>query len=154
MKRYELTQEAIDYVCNHTDRFRDKKRTREICEMRMGGVNLAEIGREFGITAGRVREICERVCRIYAYDEKVGKVSAKVDLTLYERIKAMPFEEMVSFFVYLNERSIIERADSVICRRCKSEHRNYCPIGDDDKCLYDMNDKDTIKLWLGGKAYE
>ena len=74
--------------------------------------------------------------------------------TLYDRIKAMPFDEFVSFFVYLNQRSIIETADRQICRKCKKEHGGHCPVGDDDKCLYELSDKETIKLWLKGKAYE
>lgn len=74
--------------------------------------------------------------------------------TLYDRIKAMPLDEMASFFVYLEQNHIITVADRYICRKCKLEHGNHCPIGDDDKCLYDLSDKETIKLWLKKGAYE
>ena len=73
--------------------------------------------------------------------------------TLYDRIKAMPFDELVSFFVYLSQRGIIETADKYICRKCKADHGGNCPVSDDDLCLYEVNDKETIKLWLGGDAY-
>ena len=74
-------------------------------------------------------------------------------ITLYDRIKAMPLDEMVSFFVYLESRGIITTADRYICQKCRSEHGGHCSIHDDDKCLYDASNKDTIKLWLEGAAY-
>ena len=73
--------------------------------------------------------------------------------TNYEWIKDMPLEEMASFFVYLNNRNIMATADRYICRKCKKDHGGHCPIRDDDKCLHDLSDKETIKLWLEGEAY-
>ena len=73
-------------------------------------------------------------------------------ITLYDRIKAMPIDEMASFFVYLEQNQIITTADRYICQKCKSEHGGHCPIGD-EKCLYDMSNKETIKYWLEGSAY-
>lgn len=75
-------------------------------------------------------------------------------ITWYERIKAMPIDEMASFLTYLKTRGVLETADRYICQKCKEEHGGRCSIGDDDKCLYDMGDKDTIKLWLEGDAYK
>lgn len=73
--------------------------------------------------------------------------------TWYERIQAMPIDEMASFLTYLNTRGVLETADRVICRKCKAEHGNHCPM-DDDNCLYDLSDKETIKLWLESDAYK
>lgn len=73
-------------------------------------------------------------------------------ITLYDRIKAMTLDEMASFFVYLARNQIITTADRYICRKCKSEHGGRCPIGDDEKCLYDMSNKETIKYWLEGET--
>ena len=71
-------------------------------------------------------------------------------MTLYDRIKAMSLDEMVSFFGYLNSKSVLEIADGCICRRCKADHGGHCPVGDDDKCLFEMSDKETIRKWLEG----
>lgn len=147
--KYKLTKEAIEYVCNHTDRFMDRERARAICEMRLGGAMFEEIGIAFGLSAGRCQDICQRVCLIYAIDEKRGKVKPK---TLYDRIKSMTLDEMASFFADVYKDDIIATADRYICRKCKAEHGGHCPIGDDDKCLYDNSDKETIKLWLEGRA--
>ena len=68
--------------------------------------------------------------------------------SLYEKIKAMSLEEMVSFLADLERKTIIATADKYICQKCKSEHGGRCPIGDDDECLYDMGNEETIKLWL------
>lgn len=154
MERYELTKEAIEYVCNHTHCFKDTERTKAICEMRLGGMPFDVIGREFNLSSGRCQVICARVSRIYASDVRMGKVKPKAEIiTLYDRIKAMSLEEMASFFVYLESNGIITTADRFICRKCKKEHGERCLIGDDDKCLYDMSNKDTIKLWLQGDGY-
>lgn len=75
-------------------------------------------------------------------------------ITWYDRIKAMPIDEMASFLVYLNSRGVIATADRYICQKCKAEHNGHCSIGDDDKCLYDMGDKETFKLWLESDAYK
>ena len=69
-------------------------------------------------------------------------------MTIYENIKNMTLDEMVSFFADVNKRGIIESADRAICRKCKAEHGNHCPIRDDEGCLYDLTDEATIKLWL------
>ena len=153
MERYEITKEAIEYVCKHTHRFRDNERTRAICEMRLAGHSAKEIGEKFNLSPGRCQEICERVCRIYAGDLRMGKIKEEKIITLYDRIKAMPLDEMASFFAYLYSSDIIAEADRYICRKCKEEHGWHCPIGDDDKCLYELSDKETIKLWLQGGAY-
>lgn len=73
-------------------------------------------------------------------------------MTLYDRIKSMTLDEMVSFFGYLNSKSILEIADGCICRRCKADHGGHCPVGDDDKCLFEMSDKETIRKWLEGRS--
>ena len=73
-------------------------------------------------------------------------------ITLYERIKAMSLDEMAAFLAKIYHDDIIATADRYICRKCKSEHGGHCPIGDDDKCLYDNSDKETIKLWLEGSV--
>jgi hypothetical protein len=154
MSRYELTREAIEHVCNHTNRFKNKERVRAICEMRMGGAKFEDIGREFNLSPSRCQDICQRLSNIYAYEVRMGKVKPKEEtITLYDRIKAMPLEEMASFFAYLNQRNILETADRYICGKCKADHGGHCPIGDDDDCLYDLSDKDTIKLWLEGEGY-
>ena len=75
-------------------------------------------------------------------------------ITWYERIKAMPIDEMASFLTYLKTRGVLETADRYICKKCKDEHGGRCSIGDDDKCLYDMGDKETIKMWLEGDGYK
>lgn len=75
-------------------------------------------------------------------------------ITWYEQIKAMSIDEMASFLTYLNTRGVLETADRYICRKCKEEHGGHCTIGDDDKCLYDLDDKATIKMWLSGDAYK
>ena len=75
-------------------------------------------------------------------------------MTNFDRIKAMSLDEMASFFADLYKNDIIATADKYICRKCKAEHGGHCPIGDDDKCLYDLSDKETISLWLKGSAYE
>lgn len=67
--------------------------------------------------------------------------------TVYERIKAMSLDEMVSFFVYLAEKQIIETADNYICRKCRAEHGGDCPCNDEN-CLYDLSPEATIRLWL------
>lgn len=72
--------------------------------------------------------------------------------TVFDRIKAMSLDEMAAFFAELYHDDIIATADRYICRKCKSEHGGHCPVGDDDKCLYDNSDKETIKLWLEGGA--
>ena len=74
--------------------------------------------------------------------------------TLYDRITAMPFDELVSFFTYLESEGIITVADRSICRKCKKEQGGYCPIGADDRCLYDLSDKETISFWLKGADNE
>ena len=83
----------------------------------------------------------------------LGDKKPEAEKTLYDRIKAMTLDEMVSFLAYLYKKDIIAEADRYICRKCKEEHGGHCPIGDDDTCLYDMSDKDTIKLWLEGDGY-
>lgn len=42
--------------------------------------------------------------------------------TLYERIKAMTMDDMVSFFVSLDRNGIVITADRYVCRKCKQEH--------------------------------
>ena len=74
-------------------------------------------------------------------------------ITWYERIKAMSFDEMVSFLAYLNARGVLDTADMHICTKCKAENGGHCTI-DDDKCRYDADEKGTIKLWLECDAYK
>ena len=147
MSRYKLTKEAIEYVCNHTNRFRDMERVRAICEMRMGGAKLEDIGREFKLSPGWCQNICEKVCRIYTYDLKFGKVGT----TLYNRIKAMSLDEMASFFAYLYKKNILSEADRYICRKCRAENGGSCAY---NECRYDLSVEDTIKLWLEGDNNE
>lgn len=71
---------------------------------------------------------------------------------LFDRIKAMSLDEMVAFFVKIESGGLITAADRAICGKCYREHNNSCPMVG-DKCLYDMSDEDTIKLWLTGEYY-
>lgn len=91
-------------------------------------------------------ELCKHIVRI-CEGENGGD-------TWHERIKAMPIDEMASFLTYLNSRGVIATADRYICNKCKAEHGGHCSIGDDDKCLYDMGDKETFKLWLESDGYK
>lgn len=72
----------------------------------------------------------------------------------YDRIKAMTIEEMTSFFAKIDKVSggVIRIADHYICQKCKNEHNGKCPMGDDEKCLYDNDNTSTIKYWLEGEA--
>ena len=82
-----------------------------------------------------------------------GSEQEKEIITLYDYIKSMTMNEMVSFFISLNSKSILEIADSSICRKCKADHGGNCPVSDDEKCLFEMSDRETIKKWLEGGAY-
>lgn len=79
MARYELTKEAIEYVCTQTHYFKDMERTRAICDMRMQGYKYEDIGREFKLHPTRCREIVDRVCRVYALNHRIGKVPKKIN---------------------------------------------------------------------------
>lgn len=83
-------------------------------------------------------------------EDVVPRAEAK---TLYDHIKAMTLEEMVTFFEEIESASVITAADRYICNKCHKEHNNHCPMVD-DKCLYDLSDKETIKMWLLGEADE
>ena len=83
-----------------------------------------------------------------------SEVISNKQITQYDQIKAMTLDEMASFFAYLYKKDIIATADRYICQKCKAEHGGHCPISDDEKCLYDLSDKATIKLWLEGEAYD
>lgn len=83
------------------------------------------------------------------YRAKKGEEYVK---TIYDRIKAMTIDEMVDFFAHLEKDGIITTADRYICRKCKAEHEGHCPINDNDNCLYDLSNKETIRLWLEGGA--
>ena len=98
---------------------------------------------------------CDLMCNMFGFMaslENAGYRKQGEIITLYDRIKAMTLDEMASFFVYLEQNQIITTADRYICQKCKSEHGGYCPMGD-EKCLYDMSNKETIKYWLEGSAY-
>jgi hypothetical protein len=75
-------------------------------------------------------------------------------MNVYERIKAMSIDEMAAFIVGLDKGGVLATADRYICRKCKAEHGGRCEMCEDDKCLYDMGDKETIKMWLEGDADE
>lgn len=89
-------------------------------------------------------------------DELVGRSETKADTpkTWYDRITAMPIDELASFLVYLSHRGVIATADKYICRKCKAENGGHCNISDDDKCPYDVSDKETVKLWLEIDGYQ
>lgn len=89
-------------------------------------------------------------------DELVGRTETKADapITWYDRIKAMPIDEMASFLAYLDARGVLATADRHICRKCKAESGGHCSISDNDKCRYDMGVKDTLKLWLESDGYK
>jgi hypothetical protein len=70
------------------------------------------------------------------------------NMTNHERIKNMTLDEMAAFFAKMSAKGFIETADKVICRKCKADHGGHCPIEGDEGCLYEMSDKDTLKLWL------
>lgn len=149
MRNYEITKEAIEYALGEQrKRFIYPDKVKTICEMRLSGKSYIDIADAVMLSPSRCREYVEKVCRIYAcYSRDKAK-----DNTWYNRIKAMSVDEMASFFTYLESRGIITTADRYICRQCKSEHGRHCPIGDDEKCLYDLSTKDTIKMWLNGGA--
>ncbi len=151
--REQLTQKAIDYVCDKTNRFKDNERTRAICEMRLGGVDFESIGREFGLSPSRCQEICSRVVRIYAYALRAGYT--KPIVTNFDRLKEMTVDEMAAFLVKLGESHIITECDHYICVRCKRNHGGKCPVKlDSDPCLYDASDIQTVKYWLEGEVIE
>jgi transcriptional regulator with XRE-family HTH domain len=89
-------------------------------------------------------------------DELAGRTETKADapITWYDRIKAMPIDEMASFLAYLDARGVLATADRYICRKCKAENGGHCSISDNNKCLYDMGVKDTLKLWLESDGYK
>lgn len=72
-------------------------------------------------------------------------------MTNYERIKNMSLDEMAGFFAETIKTDFIVMADKYICNKCRAEHGGVCPIGDDDKCLYENDNKSTIKMWLEGE---
>lgn len=78
MREYELTQEAIEYVCSDTHYFKDMERTREICKLRLQGKTFLYIGKVFNLHPSRCQEICARVARIYKSALKNGKVRQEV----------------------------------------------------------------------------
>lgn len=77
--KVELTKEAIEYAFNFSHFSKNKERDRAICEMRMQGHKYEDIGREFNLHPTRCREICDRVCRVYASAVKFGRIKAKVN---------------------------------------------------------------------------
>ena len=89
---------------------------------------------------------------MYAMHERKGDVARCTEITLFERIKAMSLDEMATFLANIYHDDIIVTADKYICRKCKLEHGGHCPVGDNDECLYENNDKETIKLWLEGRG--
>ena len=146
MKDEIITREIIDYMYDHYGTLKNKDRDKAIAEMRLSGAVYEDIGKAFGLSANRCREIVVRMIRRYNI---FNKTQPK---TNYERIKAMSLDEMAQFFGALVNKNIIETADSYICNRCRKNHGGHCPIKDDDKCIYDMDDVSTMKLWLGGDA--
>lgn len=76
--RYELTKDAIDYICS-TRHFKDVERVRSICEMRLQNKTYQEIGEVVGLSSSRCREICDRTARIYASDIRTGKAMQSVN---------------------------------------------------------------------------
>lgn len=99
-------------------------------------------------------EWCTDECIRQAYCMPTADVAPKSEVkTWYDRIKAMPFDELVSFFVYLEGNGIIATADKHICGKCKKEHGGRCPIKGDEDCPYNDSAKETIKRWLEGEAY-
>lgn len=90
------------------------------------------------------------------YEEYVEAVADKLTAvkTNYDRIRMMTVDEMASYFAYISERSdgFIQIADHYICKKCKKEHGGKCPVRDDEKCLYENDNTNTLKYWLEGKA--
>ena len=83
-------------------------------------------------------------------DENKTKAPTNADV-----IKAMSTDELAAFLVGITARggALLERADSYICRKCKSENGGECPVNmDTDPCLYDMDDIKTVKYWLEGET--
>lgn len=76
-------------------------------------------------------------------------------ITNADRIKAMSTDELAAFLVNNTMRggSLLAMADSYICRKCEGEHNGKCPINlDEDPCLYELDDIQTLKYWLDGAA--
>ena len=71
--------------------------------------------------------------------------------TLFDKIKEMSLDELATFLAYNYKHDMIAMADRYICRKCKAKHGG-CPITDDEPCLYDLSDQETIKLWLEGEV--
>ena len=74
MKRYEITKEAAEYVCNNTNYFVDKDKARDICMMRLEGHSLEEIGEKYGLSRDYVREMLLKVRYTYELAIRMGVV--------------------------------------------------------------------------------
>lgn len=69
------------------------------------------------------------------------------NLTLYERIKGMSFNEMTRFFLELRNR-FEETISDVVCGNCLKHNGGECPMESltDRDCLFD--EEVSIKMWL------
>lgn len=92
------------------------------------------------------------------YDEYVDAVADRLSSvkTNFDRIKAMTIDDMASFFAHISERGggFISVADHYICQKCKKEHGGKCPMSDDEGCLYENDNINTLKYWLEGEVSE
>lgn len=76
-------------------------------------------------------------------------------ITNADRLRAMSTDELAEFFANKATRGgeFIAMADHYICSKCKKEHDGKCPVDlDENPCLHDLDETQTIKYWLEGAA--
>ena len=142
----ELSREAVDYVfSHHPNIFRDMCKASFICDMKLGGVSYKEIGIEVGLSAPRVREYVDKVCRLYGV--YLRRLSREKKKRLFDKIKEMSVTELAEF-LEKNNAKFVRNADAYICKRCKNEHGKKCPYAG-EQCIYETwSDADLIREWL------
>lgn len=93
------------------------------------------------------------------YEEYVEALAEKLTEvnTNHDHIRFMDSDELASFFKDVAHMGggFITIADGYICRKCKREHDGKCPVNlDENPCLYEADDAQTIKYWLEGEVEE
>ena len=78
VRRQTLTKEKVDEVLKldlGRHKFKNPRKVRAICKMRTTGANYTEIGKKYGLSSNRVREIVRRVEHLYRIYIENGSTS-------------------------------------------------------------------------------